>query len=95
MSAQPAGQANVGLHEVIHLAGEAAVVVPAAEYRRLRALEQIASPQEREDAETAAAVIAALDALARDPHPAGSFRWGDMVRLHAGSTASCTWLRVT
>jgi hypothetical protein len=34
----------------------AAVVVPAAEYRRLRALEQLASPQQREDAATAAAL---------------------------------------
>jgi hypothetical protein len=56
MTAQPAGSAGVGPHEVIHLGGEAAVVVPVAEYRRLRALEQLASPQEREDAETAAAL---------------------------------------
>jgi hypothetical protein len=56
MNAQPAGSAGVGPHEVIHLGGEAAVVVPVAEYRRLRALEQLASPQEREDAETAAAL---------------------------------------
>jgi hypothetical protein len=55
MTAQPAGPA-AGPHEVIHLGGEAAVVVPEAEYRRLRALEQLASPQEREDAETAAAL---------------------------------------
>ena len=56
MTAQPAGSAGAGQHEVIHLGGEAAVVVPVAEYRRLRALEQLASPQEREDAETAAAL---------------------------------------
>ncbi len=56
MTAQPAGPAGVGPHEVIHLGGEAAVVVPVAEYRRLRALEQLASAQEREDAETAAAL---------------------------------------
>ena len=30
------------------------------------------------------AVVAALDALAGDPYPAWSFRWGDMVRLHVG-----------
>ena len=30
------------------------------------------------------AVVAALDALAGDPYPARSFRWGDMVRLHVG-----------
>jgi hypothetical protein len=41
---------------LIHLGGESAVVVPVAEYRRLRALEQLASPQEREDAETTAAL---------------------------------------
>ena len=56
MTARPAESADVGPHEVIHLGGEAAVVVPVAEYRRMRALEQIASPQEREDAETAAAL---------------------------------------
>ncbi len=56
MTAQPAGPAGTGPHEVIHLGGESAVVVPVAEYRRLRALEQLASPQEREDAETAAAL---------------------------------------
>lgn len=47
---------RVGPHEVIHLGGEAAVVVPVAEYRRLRALEDLASAQELEDAETAAAL---------------------------------------
>jgi hypothetical protein len=41
-------------HDVIHLGGEAAVVVPVDEYRRLRALEKLASPQELEDAEAAA-----------------------------------------
>jgi hypothetical protein len=56
MTAQPAGPMGMGAHEVIHLGGEAAVVVPMPEYRRLRALEQLASPQEREDAETAAAL---------------------------------------
>jgi len=56
MTAQPSGPADIGPHEVIHLGGEAAVVVPVAEYRRLRALERMASPQEREDAEAAAAL---------------------------------------
>lgn len=41
---------------MIHLGGETAVVVPLAEYRRLRALDQLASPQEREGAEAAAAL---------------------------------------
>jgi mRNA-degrading endonuclease RelE of RelBE toxin-antitoxin system len=30
------------------------------------------------------AVVAALDALALDPYPAASFRWGDMLRLRVG-----------
>lgn len=30
------------------------------------------------------AVVAALDALAGDPYPAESFRWGDMLRLRVG-----------
>jgi hypothetical protein len=56
MTAQPAGPAGTGSHEVIHLGGEAVVVVPVTEYRRLRALEQLANPQDRVDAETAAAL---------------------------------------
>lgn len=30
------------------------------------------------------AVVAALDALAGNPYPAESFRWGDMLRLRVG-----------
>jgi mRNA-degrading endonuclease RelE of RelBE toxin-antitoxin system len=30
------------------------------------------------------AVVAALDALATDPYPEESFRWGDMLRLRVG-----------
>jgi hypothetical protein len=56
MTAESAGPAGAGQHDVIHLGGEAAVVVPLAEYRRLRALEQLASPQELEGAELAAAL---------------------------------------
>lgn len=56
MTAQPAVPAGAGPHEVIHLGGEAAVVVPVAEYRRLRALEQLASPHELEGAEATAAL---------------------------------------
>jgi len=48
MTAEPAGP---GAHEVIQVHGETAVAVPVAEYRRLRALERIASPQELEEAE--------------------------------------------
>jgi hypothetical protein len=56
MTAQSAGPAGTGQHEVIHLGGEAAVVVPLAEYRSLRALEHMASPQALEGAELAAAL---------------------------------------
>jgi hypothetical protein len=56
MTAQPTGPAGTGPHEMIHLGGEAAVVVPVAEYRRLRALERLASPQELDGAEAAAAL---------------------------------------
>jgi mRNA-degrading endonuclease RelE of RelBE toxin-antitoxin system len=31
------------------------------------------------------AVVTALDALARDPYPAESFRWGELLRLRVGS----------
>jgi hypothetical protein len=46
---------NAGPHDVIHLGGEAAVVVPLAEYRRLRALARLASPDDLDGAEAAAA----------------------------------------
>jgi hypothetical protein len=56
MTAQPAGPSGSGPHEMIHLGGETAVVVPLAEFRRLQALDQLASPHEREGAEAAAAL---------------------------------------
>jgi len=56
MTAQPAEPWSTGSHEVIHLGGEAAVVVPVAEYRRLRALERLASADELDEAEAAAAL---------------------------------------
>jgi mRNA-degrading endonuclease RelE of RelBE toxin-antitoxin system len=37
-----------------------------------------------DDAEGMQAVVAALDALAQDPYPAQSFRWGEMLRLRVG-----------
>jgi hypothetical protein len=42
MSAQPSERSDG--HDVIHLGGEAAVVVPVDEYRKLKALERRASP---------------------------------------------------
>ena len=59
MSAQPTGPAHgsdTGSSEVIHLGGHAAVVVPVADFVRLRALERLASAQELEDAEDTAAL---------------------------------------
>ena len=56
MTAQPSGPSRTGPHEVIHLGEETAVLVPMAEYRRLRALEQLASPQALDDADAAAAL---------------------------------------
>ena len=49
MTAQPTGPApgpDTGSYEVIHLGGHAAVVVPVADFMRLRALERLASAQE-------------------------------------------------
>ncbi|MGH3199022.1 MAG: hypothetical protein ACRDNT_24570 [Streptosporangiaceae bacterium] len=68
MTAQPADRIpatgpGTGPYEVIHLGGQAAVVVPVADFLRLRALEQAASPQELEDAEDEAALA---DWRARD-----------------------------
>jgi hypothetical protein len=58
VTAEPGGPVPVtGTHDLIHLGGETAVVIPVAEYRRLRALEQIASAQELEEAEDAAALV--------------------------------------
>jgi hypothetical protein len=44
-------------HEVIHLGGEAAVVVPLEEYRRLRDLERQAQLTARADEEEAVALV--------------------------------------
>jgi hypothetical protein len=58
MTAQPdRPDPDTGSYEVIHLGGQAAVVVPVADYLRLRVLEQAATPQELEDAEDSAAVL--------------------------------------
>ncbi len=58
MTAQPAAPGpDTGSYEVIHLGGQAAVVVPVAHFLRLRALEQAASPEELEDAEDTAALL--------------------------------------
>ena len=58
MSAQPDTPGpDTGSYEVIHLGGQAAVVVPVADFLRLRALEKAATPEGLEDAEDTAAVL--------------------------------------
>ena len=58
MTAQPdTPSPDTGSYEVIHLGGQAAVVVPVADFLRLRALEQAAAPHELEDAEDTAAML--------------------------------------
>jgi hypothetical protein len=58
MTAQPDGPGpDTGPYEVIHRGGQAAVVVPVADFLRLRALAQGATPEELEDAEDSAAVL--------------------------------------
>lgn len=69
MSAEPVEPATTTSHpvtdpyEVIHLGGQAAVIVPLAEFLRLRALEATASREALEDAADSAA---AQDWLARE-----------------------------
>ena len=54
---------DTGSYEVIHLGGQAAVVVPVADFLQLRAHKQAATPAKLEDAEDTAA---ALEWKARD-----------------------------
>lgn len=70
---------DTGGYEVIHLGGQAAVVVLVTDFLRLRALDQAATPAELEDAEDAAAV----------PGVEGLGRGGpDDVRVRRRSTTS-------
>jgi hypothetical protein len=82
MTAQPAEPGpDTGSYELIHLGGQAAVVVPVADFLRLRALEQAASPQELEDAEDTAAV---LEWKARDAGGQTTFVPADEARRRLG-----------
>jgi hypothetical protein len=82
MTAQPvASGPDTGSYEVIHLGGQSAVVVPVADFLRLRALEQAASPQELEDAEDTAAV---LEWKARDAVGQTTFVPADDARRRLG-----------
>jgi hypothetical protein len=53
MSVQPSDQ---GGHDIIHLGGETAVVVPLYEYRTLKALERRATPEDLDEAQIDAAL---------------------------------------
>ena len=82
MTAQPVAPGpDTGSYEVIHLGGQAAVVVPVADFLRLRALEQAASPQDLEDAEDTAAL---LEWRARDAAGQTTFVPADEVRRRLG-----------
>ena len=86
MSAQPldpTSRLDTGEFEVIHLGGQAAVVVPIAEFLRLRALERVASQQALEEAEDAAAL---QDWRARRDAGRVSYLPVDQVRARLGVT---------
>ena len=72
---------DTGSYEVIHLGGQAAVVVPVTDFLRLRVLEQAASPEELEDAEDTAAV---LEWKARDAAGQTTFVRADEARRRLG-----------
>jgi hypothetical protein len=84
MSAQPTDPLAVPdtePYEVIHLGGEAAVLVPLEVFLRLRALEQLIPPEDRED-------IAGLrDWKARDRNGESSYVPHDEVRRRLGLPA--------
>jgi hypothetical protein len=74
---------DTGLYDVIHLGGQAAVVVPLPDFLRLRALEQQATAQELEDAEDAAALG---EWRSRDAAGATVYTPADQVRERLGLT---------
>ena len=82
MTAQPDMPGpDTGSYEVIHLGGQAAVVVPVTDFLRLQALEQAASPQDLEDAEDTAA---ALEWRVRDATGQTTFVAADEARRRLG-----------
>jgi hypothetical protein len=83
MTAQPEVPGpDTGSYEVIHLGGQAAVVVPVADFLRLRALERSAAPQELEDADDTAAI---LEWKARDAAGQTTFVPAEEARRRLGS----------
>jgi hypothetical protein len=58
MTAQPDTPGpDTGSYELIHLGGQAAVMVPVTDFLRLRAPEQAGTPHELQDAEDTAAIL--------------------------------------
>lgn len=83
MTAQPEVPGpDTGSYKVIHLGGQAAVVVPVADFLRLRALERSAAPQELEDAEDTAAI---LEWKARDAAGQTTFVTAEEARRRLGT----------
>jgi hypothetical protein len=82
MSAQQA-RPNVAGHSVIQLGGETAVVVPIEEYRRLKALERHATPEELDEAE-ADAVMAGYGEWVAAGRPGAMTHEEAMARLLGG-----------
>lgn len=72
---------DTGSYEVIHLGGQAAVVVPVADFLRLRGLERAAARQELEDAEDTAAI---LEWKARDTAGRTTFVTAEEARRRLG-----------
>jgi hypothetical protein len=86
MSAEPIGLGGgptpgAAPYEVIHLGGQSAVVVPMADFLRLRALEQAATQEALEDAEDHAAF---QDWEAREAAGETSYMTMGEVRRHLG-----------
>lgn len=81
VTAQPA--VDPGQHDIIHLGGETAVVLPMHEYRRLRALEHRASAEDLDAAE-ADAVLQGHDEWVAAGRPGAMLHEAFMAELLGG-----------
>jgi hypothetical protein len=79
----PVPSSDTGPYEVIHLGGEVAVVVPLADFMRLRELERLATVRDQEDIEDAAAME---EWQAREARGETSYVPADEVRRRLGLT---------
>lgn len=84
MNLMSAQQSERDGHSVIRLGDETAVVVPISEYRRLKALERNATPDEIDQAE-ADAVLAEYDEWAAAGRPGALTHEQAMAQLLSGS----------